>query len=108
MKIDQVENILQNDLIKLSEENLSTENSFELFKQKFILYISELIDHDFEKLIFILYKVDVDENKLKSLLASNADAASVIADLIIERQVQKISSRESFKMKDEFDEEEKW
>ena len=57
--------------------------------------VNELIEHDFGKLVNILYRVDVSEQKLKQLLQSNAgqDAAAIIAALIIERQMEKIKSR---------------
>ncbi len=82
--------------------------SFELFRRSLIEYLQQLIDYDLEKLIFLLYKVDVDENKLKSLIAGAADAGETIADLIIERQMQKIRSRETFRSNGNINEEEKW
>ena len=53
--------------------------------------INHLLNNDFEKLINILYRIDVREEKLKVLLKENADknASSIIADLVIERQIQK-------------------
>ena len=60
-------------------------------------YLNILIINDFEKLIFILYKVDVDEMKLKSVLNSSVDrnAGELLARLIIDRQLQKIESRKN-------------
>ena len=60
-------------------------------------YLNDLAINDFEKLIFILYKVDVDEKKLKNLLTTNlkTDAGELLARLVIERQIQKISSRKA-------------
>ena len=60
-------------------------------------YLNNLIINDFEKLIFILYKVDVDEMKLKSVLNSgvNTNAGELLARLIIDRQLQKIGSRKN-------------
>jgi hypothetical protein len=74
-------------------------------------YINELIKNDFDKLITYLYRIDVNEQKLKSLLQQNPDedAGNIIAKLIIERQQQKIKTREQFKQKNnDFDAEEKW
>ena len=61
--------------------------------------INHLIQKDFEKLVSILYRVDVNENKLKTLLKASAgtDAAVLIADLIIEREWQKVKIRNTFK-----------
>ena len=74
-------------------------------------HINELIVHQFDRLVSLLYRIDISESKLKQLLASNpsTDAGVVIADLIIKRQVQKIKSREQFRNRDNnISEEEKW
>jgi hypothetical protein len=58
-------------------------------------YINSLISNNFNKLISILYRLDINESKLKQLLAANPgeDAGMIIAELIIERQLQKIKTR---------------
>ena len=69
------------------------------------------MEKDFQKLVAILYRLDVSETKLKKLLSENhhADAALLIADLMIERQVQKIKSRQQFHQRgNDIDENEKW
>ena len=74
-------------------------------------YINGLIKNDFDKLITYLYRIDVNEQKLKSLLQQNPNevAGNIIATLIIERQQQKIKSRKQFSQREGlFDEEEKW
>jgi hypothetical protein len=73
--------------------------------------INHLIGQDFNKLVLILYRVDVSEKKLRQILAESpqTDAAILIADLLIQRQLEKIRSREKFR-KDEKDipEDDKW
>ena len=74
-------------------------------------YVNLLIKNDFDKLIVYLYRIDVNEEKLKSLLQQNPDedAGNIIATLIIERQQQKIKSRQQFNQRgNDFEEEEKW
>jgi hypothetical protein len=81
-------------------------------------YINSLIKDDFDKLITYLYRIDVNEQKLKALLQQNADedAGNIIATLIIERQQQKIKTRQQYSLRHQnlpskqagFDEEEKW
>ena len=73
-------------------------------------YINNLIKNDFEKLVSYLYRIDVSEPKLKSLLQQNPqeDAGNIIAALIIERQEQKIKTRGQFSQRDNDIEEEKW
>lgn len=53
--------------------------------------ITHLIDTNFEKLLWILYRIDVNEAKLKKVLKENspADAPDIIAQMIIERERQK-------------------
>ncbi|MEO6229579.1 MAG: hypothetical protein ABJB11_04215 [Ferruginibacter sp.] len=74
-------------------------------------HINYLIQKDFQKLVFVLYRVDVNESKLKTLLQENRkeDAGNIIATLIIERQLQKIKSRKEYRQKnDDIRDDEKW
>ncbi len=72
-------------------------------------HINYLIANDFNKLLSVLYKVDVSEKLLKmSLQEHPQDAATVIAEMIIERQLQKIKTREQFKTDNDIPENEKW
>lgn len=74
-------------------------------------FINQLIQTDFQKLISLLYRIDVSEPKLKQLLHQHPqeDAGKIIAALIIERQVQKIKTRQQFRRRDDnFTGEEKW
>ena len=80
-------------------------------KQVLVEKINDLINIDFQKLVSILYRMDVSEIKLKELLNENpgTNAAIIIADLMIERQEQKIISRQQFRKKDEnISDDEKW
>jgi predicted type IV restriction endonuclease len=60
--------------------------------------INELINKDFNALIQLLYRIDVNEQKLKTLLKQHqdVDTSLLIADLIIERQLQKIATKKYF------------
>ncbi|HUS02723.1 MAG TPA: hypothetical protein VMY77_13385 [Chitinophagaceae bacterium] len=73
----------------------------ENLRQKLVIFINHLIQNDFQNLVSILYKIDVDEGKLKRILRENGgkDAAGIIAGLIIERELQKIETRKLFKGK---------
>lgn len=95
-------------------QQLSTLNKFDPgfgeFHKRLSIQINELVDKDFGALIQLLYRLDIDEYKLRSTLADNPcnNAGEIIADLIIERQLQKIKSRQEFKTRDDIDEDEKW
>jgi hypothetical protein len=60
--------------------------------------INTLILDDFNRLVQLLYRIDVNEAKLKTLLRENSttDAGLLIARLILERQWQKIETRRKF------------
>ena len=61
--------------------------------------INTMITADFNRLISLLYRIDVSETKLKQLLKENAgtDAGLLIARLILERQWQKIETRRKYR-----------
>jgi hypothetical protein len=84
--------------------------SLEELKKRMSREVNELINNDFEKLVFLLYRIDVDENKMRYLLqqSEGENAAALIADLIIERQLQKIQSRKGSKTDKDIPEDEKW
>src|SRR6187402_3939334 len=94
---------INKDLIPILRQSLEIdlpENiSFDLLKERLSFHINFLIQSDFQKLVSILYRVDVNESKLKNLLKENQgfDAANIITDLIVERQLQKIRSRQKYR-----------
>jgi hypothetical protein len=79
-------------------------------REQLAAHINYLINHDFEKLVFYLYRIDVDETKMRRLLEQREgeNAAGLIADLIIERQLRKMESRKQTKINEIIPEEDKW
>src|SRR5690554_7001827 len=81
----------ENEAIRQSLSLLETQPDlsspdFKENRNKLILAVNELIHRDFSKLLRILYRIDVEEHKLKTaLFESPLPAAETIADLIIER-----------------------
>jgi hypothetical protein len=74
-------------------------------------YINRLILSDFSKLVYILYRIDVSEQKLKIILQEhpNEDAGLIIAQLIVDRLQQKAESRKKFnRPPNDIPEDEKW
>ena len=74
----------------------SIPNYKELVKELAIA-VQYLIDKDFEKLLHILYRIDVSENKVKQVFGLEQDVAQQIALLIIEREKQKVITRAKYK-----------
>lgn len=90
---------------------LSEKISLEELHQKLSLYINHYIKNNFQQVINMLYRIDINEDRLKKLLhdTPDEDAANIIASLIIERQQQKIAFKNNFKNKPSAsDNEEKW
>lgn len=89
---------------------LSEKISLAEVKEKLAVHINYLINHDFEKLVYYLYRIDVNESKMKHLLDKNGgeNAAGLITDLIIKRQSEKIKSRKENKNDTIIPEDDKW
>jgi hypothetical protein len=83
------------DLAKTTDNDLV--RSPEWYRQ-LVEAVNDLADKDFGALIQVLYRLDVDEGKIKRALAANPgqDAAGLIAGLLLERQLQKLESRKHF------------
>jgi len=94
--------MIEKELIQIINKQIDTDLTKDISRhellQKLTVFINDLILNDFQRLVAILYKVDVDENKLKRILKEDAgkDAADIIARLIIEREIQKIETRKQF------------
>lgn len=85
--------------------------SYDKIHAELAAYLDDLVNTDFEKLVTLLYRIDVPEQKLKSLLQQQPgeNAGNIMATLVIEREVQKIRSREQYSSRDnDIDEAEKW
>jgi hypothetical protein len=83
------------------EESPSNEKLLEKIRERLINKLDFLIDHDFEKLISILYRIDVSEEKAKAALVEKSEQkpSEVLADLIIERQMEKAATRIKYRNK---------
>jgi len=106
-----IEEQLQYEINQATSVQLLPGTSFTSFREKLASYINDLINHDFEKLISILYRLDVSEKKLREVLASfSIDAGELITEMIIERQMQKIKTRRQFSQqsREDIPDEEKW
>lgn len=92
------------------EISLPVSTSLKELKQKLSIHINDLINHDFQKLVSLLYRIDVNENKMRNLLdqKEGENAAGLIANLIIERQLEKIESRKKSSNNDSIPDDDKW
>ncbi|WP_320418573.1 hypothetical protein [Tenacibaculum sp. IB213877] len=82
-------------LQKPEDANITYEQLVKILSEE----LNELIQSDFNKVLNILYRIDVDEHKISKALATNPEnrsAGIILAELIIERQLQKIYYRKHF------------
>jgi len=93
-------------LFDLPDDTVGTGNLESVLSQK----INELIMYDFERLIRILYRLDIDEKKLKETLAghSGEDAGKLITSLIIEREQKKAETKNMFRQENNISDEDRW
>jgi hypothetical protein len=73
--------------------------SREKIKTHLSKYITDLIEHDFEKLCNLVYRHDVSEVKFHEALTSGnvKSQAENIADLVIDRELQKVETKKAYK-----------
>lgn len=82
----------------------------ELNFDQLAIFVNDLIEKDFSQLVQLLYRLDVSEEKLRSVLLEHptGDAGDMIAKLIIERIEQRQKAKELFKQQLDIPEDEKW
>jgi hypothetical protein len=95
---------------KSLETDISQSISIEGLRTKLAAHINHLINYDFEKLIFYLYRIDVNERKMREVLdkRQHENTDHLITDLIIERQLQKIEARKNIETPNNIPDDEKW
>lgn len=91
------------------EIDLPEKKSMEELKLLLAGYIDHLISNNPDKLVSILSRVDVSEKMLKANLQNQKENASrIMAQMIIERQMEKIKTRARYRSNDDVSEDEKW
>ena len=90
---------MENEIIHIINDSFSLQSNENNFVDFLTDKINFLIVNDFNKLIYILYRADINEQKLNKLLAENRkeDAGKIIAALFIQRHLEKIKSRQENK-----------
>ena len=71
----------------------------EELKQMLQVFIADLLEHDFEKLCNMAYRHDIPEVRFNEALQEKdlETQSSCIADLVIERELQKVASRRAYR-----------
>lgn len=77
--------------LEIGEEN----NSFDWLESYLEKQIDYLLDHDFNRLMNALYRIDISENRVNEILhSSQSDGMALkLSKAIIEREKQKVLTR---------------
>lgn len=103
------ESTLVSELSDKLEIDLPEKRSMEELKLLLTGYLNHLMSNNPDKLVSILSRVDVSEKMLKANLQNHEEnASSIMAQMIIERQLEKIKTRERYRSNDDIAEDEKW
>ena len=101
-EIFSIQKFVSKDFVKTDNSSLIPNNDFEKLEE-FRKYLTEkmkdMLDKNYNLLINTLYRIDISEKKLAALF-SNKNKESIpekLADLIIERQIQKIEFRRLYR-----------
>jgi len=90
------------DFIKSDSSSLIPSNDFERLEE-FRKYLAErmkdMLDNNYNLLINTLYRIDISERKISELFSSKNKESipGKLADLIIERQIEKIDYRRRYR-----------
>ena len=97
-----VQKFISKDFIQNDYSSLIPNNDFERLEE-FRKYLTEkmrdLLDNNYNLLINTLYRIDVSEKKLSELFSEKKKESipGKLADLIIERQIEKINFRKKYR-----------
>lgn len=73
------------------------ELSHEILLSRLTRIVSYLLEKDFGKLLQVLYRIDISEDRLKAALASNeAEPPLLISRMILDREMQKVETRKKY------------
>ncbi len=100
-EIFSIQRFVSKDFVKSDYSSLIPNNDFERLEE-FRKYLTEkmkdMLDNNYNLLINTLYRIDISEKKLSELFSSRNKESipEKLADLIIERQVEKINFRKRY------------
>ncbi len=71
---------------------------YEALKKLLADRLGDLINNDFDTFVNTLYRIDIDEQKVKKIIAEHPfeEVKIMISEMIIQRQLQKIITRKQY------------
>ena len=94
---EQLASLINKDLGSEEEGMMIPQSSIDrnMIREKLEILIAHLMDHNFEKLLQAMYRLDVSEAKFHEAMTEKPfeEIPSSIADLVIDREMQKVRTR---------------
>ena len=97
--IKQLKGFIVRDLQLTDNDEIMDIVDLEGLRKRLSQVVAHLLDHDFNRLLNILYRIDISEQKLKEVLSDDRldNISLAITDMIIARQLRKIETRERYR-----------
>lgn len=96
IKTDELAHLIAKDFSLEKASDVTRANTESELLKALTAVLNYLLEKDFNNLLNILYRIDVDEQKVKEIFALEAPVAPELAKAILERQKQKIFYRTSY------------
>ncbi|MDH5474222.1 MAG: hypothetical protein OEX22_00875 [Cyclobacteriaceae bacterium] len=95
--ISQVSSLIKKDF-GLDHSELTNLTILDELKQQLTQIVTYLLDKDFQRLLSAMYRIDISERKFKEVLSKDppSEIAANIAQLIIDRELQKVITRRKY------------
>ncbi|MDH5400190.1 MAG: hypothetical protein OEX02_18705 [Cyclobacteriaceae bacterium] len=97
--IEQLSALITKDFSLEQSEVPVLTHSYDALRTHVIRVVKNMLDHNFSLLLTALYRIDVSEQKVKETLAvaDPSKMAEILADLILEREMAKVLTRQKYK-----------
>lgn len=95
----QTASLIQKDLSLDQDDLPASVATLDELKSKLVPVITYLLDKDMNRLLNALYRIDINETKVKQVLTlgTPGNIATELAALIIERELQKVITRKKYR-----------
>lgn len=77
-------------------EPLSGSKGLTELKEILTRQIAFLLDRQFERLLQAMYRIDVNEQEFRAVLAGDAPVAEALAELVLQRELRKVETRRMY------------
>jgi hypothetical protein len=98
-KMMELKSVIVRDLQLVKEEEMLASENIEMLRDKLIHVIKLLLHTDYQRLLNAMYRLDINEKLFREAFSGmhSPSVAARLADLVIEREKEKIETRKKYK-----------